>query len=138
MEGEDESGREYKKRRNQWKKWSENCKRKHCSSLNHICNHFQLIYTKTYLIGLYRGQIYLDNSNLFLFDYLLNFILTVISFIRAYFSNPLSSNSLYLAFWVWIRSYLRSRIQNVSLQYIYELGLSYTFFKPLDLSRSND
>ena len=46
------------------------CKRKHYSSLNHICNHFQSIYTRTYILGLFRGQIYLDNSSPFLFDYL--------------------------------------------------------------------
>ena len=80
---------------------SENCKRKHCNNLNHIYNHFQLIYTRTYLFGLCQGkiyldkytrtylhglcqgQIYLDNSNPFLFDYLLNFILTVVPLIRA-------------------------------------------------------
>ena len=58
-------------------------KGKNCSSLNHICNHFQSIYTRTYLFGLCRGQIYLENSNPFLFDYLLKSILTVIPFIRA-------------------------------------------------------
>ena len=58
------------------------CKRKHCSSLNHIYNHFQSIYTKTYLLRLCRGQIYLDNFSPFMFDYLLNFILIVIPFIR--------------------------------------------------------
>ena len=69
----------------------------HCSSLNYICNHFQLIYTRTDLNRLCRGQIYLNNSNPFLFDYLLKFILIVITFIRAQFSNPLSINSLYWA-----------------------------------------
>ena len=59
------------------------CKRKHCSSLIHICNHFQSIYTRIYLIRLCRGQIYLDKSSLFLFDYLLKSILTIKSFIRA-------------------------------------------------------
>ena len=34
-------------------------KRKHCNSLNHICNHFQSIYTRTDLLELYRGKIYL-------------------------------------------------------------------------------
>ena len=62
---------------------SEICKRKHCSSLNHICNHFPLVYTRIYLLGLCREQIYLDKSSLFLFDYLLKSILTVKSFIRA-------------------------------------------------------
>ena len=62
---------------------SEICKRKHYSNLNHICNHFQSIYTRTDLLGLCRGWIYLDNSGPFLFDYLLKFILIVIPFIRS-------------------------------------------------------
>ena len=49
---------------------SENCMRKHRSSLKHICNRFQSIYTRIYLLELCHGQIYLDNSNPFLFDYL--------------------------------------------------------------------
>ena len=61
----------------------ETCKRKHYSSLNHICNHFQAIYSITDLLGLCRGQIYLDNSSLFLFDYLLKSILIVIPLIKA-------------------------------------------------------
>ena len=47
---------------------SEICKRKHYSNLNHICNHFQSIYTRTYILGLCQGQIYIDNSILFLFE----------------------------------------------------------------------
>ena len=62
---------------------SEICKRKHYSRLNRICNHFQSIYTRIYLLGLYRGQIYLEKSSPFLFDYLLKSILTVKSFIKA-------------------------------------------------------
>ena len=86
------------------------------SSLNHICNHFQSIYTRTYILRLCRRQIYLDNSSPFLFDYLLKSILTVKSFIRAKFSNPLFTNSLYWAHWAWIQSYLEPRIQNAFLQ----------------------
>ena len=81
------------------------CMRKHCSSLNHICNHFQSIYIRTDLLGLCRRQIYSDNSNPFLFNYLLKSILTVTSFIRTQLSNPLSTNSLYWAYWAWIQSY---------------------------------
>ena len=57
--------------------------RSHSSSLNHICNHFQSIYTSIYLLGLCRWQIYFDNSGPILFDYLLSLILIVVSFIRA-------------------------------------------------------
>ena len=39
---------------------SENCKRKHSNSLNHIYNHFQSIYTRTDLLELCREQIYLE------------------------------------------------------------------------------
>ena len=111
MEGKDVRGAEYKRRRKQWWEGSEICKKRHCNSLNHICNHFQSIYTRTYLLGLCRWQIYLDNSNPFLFDYLLKSILTLKSFIRAKFSNPFSTNSFYWAYWAWIQSYLRPRIK---------------------------
>ena len=50
---------------------------------------------RTYLLRLCRGQIYLDNSNPFLFDYLLKFILTVIILTKAQFFYPLSTNLLY-------------------------------------------
>ena len=63
------------------RKGLEICKRKHFSSLNHICNHFQSIYTRIYLLGLCRGQIYLDKSSPFLFNDLLKSILTVKSFL---------------------------------------------------------
>ena len=96
---------------------SEICKRKHYSSLNHICNYFQSIYTRIYLLRLCQGQIYLDKSSPFLFDDLLKSILTIKSFIRAQFSNPLSTNSLYWAQWAWIESYLGLRIQNMLLHY---------------------
>ena len=49
-----------------------NHRRKHCSNLDCICNCFQLIHTKTYLLGLGWEWIYLDQSFLFLFDYLSN------------------------------------------------------------------
>ena len=75
-----------------------NLERKHCSSSNHIYNHFQSIYTRTDLLELCQGQIYLDNSGPFLFDYLLKSIITVIPFIRVQFSNSLSTNSLYCPF----------------------------------------
>ena len=63
------------------KRGLEICKRKHFSSLNHICNHFQSIYTRIYLLRLCRGQIYLDKSSPFLFNDLLKSILTVKSFL---------------------------------------------------------
>ena len=65
------------------KEGSKICMRKHCSSLNHICNHFQSIYTRTDLLELCLRQIYLDNSSPFLFNYLLKSILTIIPLIRA-------------------------------------------------------
>ena len=99
---------------------SEICKRKHCSNLNHIYNYFQSIYTRIYLLGLCRGKIYLDKSSPFLFDYLLNSILNVNSFIRVQFSNPLSTNSLHWAYWAWIQSYLGPRIQNALTNSIYK------------------
>ena len=111
VEGKDERGAENKRRRKQWWEGSEICKKKYCSSLNHICNHFQSIYTRTYLLELCWWQIYLDNSSLFLFDYLLKSILTIKSFIWAKFSNPLSTNSLYWAYWAWIQSYLGPMIK---------------------------
>ena len=58
-------------------KGSEICKKKYFSSLSHICNHLPSIYTGTYLLGLCRGQVYLDNSGLLPFDYLLKSILTL-------------------------------------------------------------
>ena len=63
-------------------KRSEIYKRKHCNNLNYICNIFQSIYTKINLLGLGRGQVYLENFIPSLFDYLLKFILTVKSFIK--------------------------------------------------------
>ena len=53
-------------------KGSENYKRKHYSNLNWFCNCFQLLYTRTYLLGPCRKWIYLDQSFLLLFDYLSN------------------------------------------------------------------
>ena len=50
----------------------ENYKRKHCSNLNWFCNCFQLLYTRTYLLGLCREWIYLDQSFLLLFACLSN------------------------------------------------------------------
>jgi len=76
-------GNSIKEERSNERKGLEICKRKYYSNLNYICNHFQSIYTRTDLLGLCRGQIYLDNSNPFLFDYLLKSILTIITFIRA-------------------------------------------------------
>ena len=81
--GKDEKRRWYKLKRGPWEKGSEICKKKHCNNLNHIYNHFQSIYINTYLFRLCQEQIYLDNSNPFLFDYLLKSILIVIPFIRA-------------------------------------------------------
>ena len=49
-----------------------NHRRKHCSNLDCICNCFQLIHTRTYLLGPGREWIYLDQFFLFLFDYLSN------------------------------------------------------------------
>ena len=92
------------------------CKRKHCSNLSHICNHFQSIYTRTYLLGLRREQVYLDNSNLLPFDYLLKSILIVIPLIKAQFFYPLSTNSLYRACWAWIHSSYRNSVWTQSLQ----------------------
>ena len=51
---------------------SKNYRRKHCSNLNCICNCFQSIYTRTWLLGPCREWIYLDQSFLILFDYLSN------------------------------------------------------------------
>ena len=53
------------------------------SNLSHICNRLQPIYTRTYLLRLCLGQVYLNNSNLLPFDYLLKSILTVILLIKA-------------------------------------------------------
>ena len=94
---------------------SEICKRKHYSSLSHICNHFQSIYTRTHLFGLCRGQIYLDNSNPFLFDYLLKSILTVIPLIKTQFFYPLSTNLLYWVCWTWIHLSHRNSVKTQSL-----------------------
>ena len=98
----------YKLEREPWERGSKICKRKHCSSLNHICNYFQSINTRTYLLGLCRWPIYSEKSSPFLFDYPLNFILTVVLFIRIYFSTLFSTNSLY---WAWIQSYIEPKIQ---------------------------
>ena len=49
-----------------------NHRRKHCSNQDSICNCFQLIHTRTYLLGPGREWIYLDQFFLFLFDYLSN------------------------------------------------------------------
>ena len=84
-----------------------------------IFNQYILEHT-IYLLGLCREKIYLDNSSPFLFDYLLKSILTVKSFIRAKFSNPLSINSL---FWAWIQSYLGPRIQKALLQFFFSKKL---------------
>ena len=78
---------------------SEICERKHYSSLSHICNHFESIYTRMYLLELCRGQIYLEKSNPFLFDYLLKPILTVIPLTKVQFFYPLSTYLLYRACW---------------------------------------
>ena len=51
---------------------SEIHKRKYCSNLNCICKCFQLIYTRTYLLGSSWEWIYLDQSFWLLFDYLSN------------------------------------------------------------------
>ena len=40
-----------------WRRDRKFWKRKHYSSLNHICNYFQSIYTRTYLLKLCRGPI---------------------------------------------------------------------------------
>ena len=98
------------------------CKRKHCSSLSHICNHFQLIYSRTYLLGLCWGQIYLDNSNPILFDYLLKPILIVIPLTKVQFFYPLSTNLLYQACWDWIHSSHRNSVQTQSLQLVSFVG----------------
>ena len=95
------------------------CERKHCSSLGHICNHFQSIYTRMYLLRLCRGQIYLDNSNPFLFDYILKPILTVIPLTKAQFFYPLSTNLLYWACWAWIHLSLKNSAQTQSLQNLF-------------------
>ena len=101
---------------------SEICKRKHCSSLSHIRNHFQSINTRTYLLGLCWGQIYLDNSNPFLFDYLLKPILIVIPLTKVQFFYPLSTNLLYRACWDWIHSSHRNSVQTQSLQLASSVG----------------
>ena len=49
-----------------------NHRRKYFSNLDCICNCFQLIHTRTYLLGPGREWIYLDQSFLFLFDYFSN------------------------------------------------------------------
>ena len=49
-----------------------NHRRKHYSTLNCICNCFQLIHIRTYLLRPGQEWIYLDQSFLFLFDYLSN------------------------------------------------------------------
>ena len=93
------------------KRGSEICKRKHYSILSHICNHFQSIYTRTHLLGLCREQVYLDNSNPFLFDYLLKSILTIIPLIKTQFFYPLSTNLLYRACWAWIHLSHRNSVK---------------------------
>ena len=89
----------YSNKRPSMEKGSEIGERKHCNNLSHICNNFQSIYTRTYPLGLCRVQIYLDNFNPFLFDYLLKLILTVIPLTKTQFFYPLSTNLLYRAFW---------------------------------------
>ena len=106
---------------------SEIYKRKHCTSLSHICNHFQSIYTRTYLLGLCRVQVYLDNFNLFLFDYLLKSILTVIPLIKAQFFYPLSTNLLYQACWAWIHLSPRNSVKTQPLQKLYKPWGYYIF-----------
>ena len=64
---------------------SKNFRRKHYSNLNCICNCFQLIYTRTYLLGLGWEWIYLDKSFWLLFDYLSNLFYLL--------SNSLGSSS---------------------------------------------
>ena len=61
-------------------------RRKHYSNLNCICNCFQLIYTRTYLLGPGWEWIYLDQSFWLLFDYLSNLFYLL--------SNSLGPNSL--------------------------------------------
>ena len=101
---------------------SEICERKHCSSLSHICNHFQSICTRMYLLRLCRGQIYLENSNPFLFDYLLKPILIVIPLTKVQFFYSLSTNLLYQACWDWIHSSHRNSVQTQSLQLVSFVG----------------
>ena len=84
--------------------------------LSHICNHFQAIYTRTYVLGLCREQVYLDNSSPFLFDYLLKSILTVIPLIKAQFFYPLSTNLLYRACWAWNHLSYKNSVKTQSLQ----------------------
>ena len=91
-------------------------RRRHCSSLSHICNYFQLIYTRTHLLGLCWGQVYLDNSNSFLFDHLLKSILVVISLIETQFFYPLFTNLLYWVCWTWTHLFSRNSVWTQSLQ----------------------
>ena len=91
-------------------------RRRHCSSLSHICNYFQLIYTRTHLLGLCWGQVYLDNSNSFLFDHLLKSILVVIPLIETQFFYPLSTNLLYWACWTWTHLSRKNSVWTQSLQ----------------------
>ena len=63
-------------------KGGEICKRKYFSSLSYLCNHLPSTYTGTCLFELRRGQVYLDNSGLIPFDYLLKSILTIIPLIK--------------------------------------------------------
>ena len=110
------------------KRGSEICKRKHYSSLSHICNHFQSIYTRTHLLGLCRGQVYLDNSNSFLFDYLLKSILIVIPLIKTQFFYPLSTNLLYRACWALIHLSHRNSVKTQSLHLWSFLFYFYFYF----------
>ena len=91
-------------------------RRRHCSSLSHICNYFQSIYTRTHLLELCRGQVYLDNSNLFLFDHPLKSILVVISLIEIQFFYPFSTNLLNWACRVWTHLSRRNSVRTQSLQ----------------------
>ena len=91
-------------------------RRRHCSSLSHICNCFQLIYTRTHLLGLCWGQVYLDNSNSFLFDHLLKSILVVISLIETQFFYPHFTNLLYWVCWAWTHLFYRKSVWTQSLQ----------------------
>ena len=82
-----------------------NHRRKYFSNLDCICNCFQLIHTRTYLLGPGREWIYLDQSFLFLFDYLSNLFYllfnllgpsSLICSLQIYFVGLTRSISLYI------------------------------------------
>ena len=88
-----------------WMEDRKNHRRKHCSNLNCICNCFQLIHTKIYLLGPGREWIYLDQSFLFLFEYLSNLFYplfnllghsSLIRSLQIYFVGLTRSISLYI------------------------------------------